>query len=294
MKTATTIDEQIEILKSRGMELDGPEEKIKEELYDIGYFRLGFYCFPFEENYPSLKNRNHKYKQGVKFSNTIKLYYLDVDLRNMLMKYINRIEINFKTQVIYVISNRYKNSPTWFVNTSIVNKNYIEKFDEKVYTASFKTNKVIKMHHEKYINDKYAPAWKTLEFMTFGAVLTLFKNLKDNDLKLKIANHYGLISVTTFINYMETIVFIRNACAHCNTLFDFSLPKAIKSGPALCVNQGNKNKPYSIIKIILFILGKISKNRARDMWEEINKLFGNHKSNVEIRNIIETKVGYSY
>ena len=44
MKQATTIDQQIDILKGRGMQLDMGEEKAKEILNDIGYFRLGFYC----------------------------------------------------------------------------------------------------------------------------------------------------------------------------------------------------------------------------------------------------------
>ncbi len=37
---------QIPILKVRGLSLDCyEEEKIKEILLDIGYYRIGFYCF---------------------------------------------------------------------------------------------------------------------------------------------------------------------------------------------------------------------------------------------------------
>jgi abortive infection bacteriophage resistance protein len=50
MKQATTVQEQIENLKDRGLLLDISEDKAKEILNDIGYFRLGFYCFPFEKN----------------------------------------------------------------------------------------------------------------------------------------------------------------------------------------------------------------------------------------------------
>ena len=49
MKRATTIDEQLNILRNRGMVIDD-ENKAKEILSDIGYFRLGFYFFPFEKN----------------------------------------------------------------------------------------------------------------------------------------------------------------------------------------------------------------------------------------------------
>lgn len=44
-KFATTIEEQIKLLRSRGMTF-GNEEKVKENLLDIGYYRLGSIGFP--------------------------------------------------------------------------------------------------------------------------------------------------------------------------------------------------------------------------------------------------------
>lgn len=46
-KQATNIEGQIAILKSRGMFI-ADVNKAKEILLDIGYYRLGFYMFPFE------------------------------------------------------------------------------------------------------------------------------------------------------------------------------------------------------------------------------------------------------
>ena len=39
---ATTVDQQIELLRSRGMDIED-EVKAKEILLDVGYYRLGFY-----------------------------------------------------------------------------------------------------------------------------------------------------------------------------------------------------------------------------------------------------------
>ena len=44
---ATTFEEQIQLLRSRGMVINN-EEKAKEVLSDIGYYRLGFYWFPMD------------------------------------------------------------------------------------------------------------------------------------------------------------------------------------------------------------------------------------------------------
>lgn len=58
MKTATSIEEQIQLLEERGM-IFNDKEKAKEILLDIGYYRLGFYWFPYEQSYPSKNNRKY-------------------------------------------------------------------------------------------------------------------------------------------------------------------------------------------------------------------------------------------
>ena len=46
---ATTIDKQIYLLKSRGLSIKD-DNKAKEYLLDIGYYRLGFYWFYFQNS----------------------------------------------------------------------------------------------------------------------------------------------------------------------------------------------------------------------------------------------------
>ena len=89
---ANDVENQILKLQERGMILDLEPEKVKEILLDIGYYRLGFYWNPFEIN------TSHQFQEGTLFSNAVTLYYLDVYLRNLLLKYLNRIEINFRTK----------------------------------------------------------------------------------------------------------------------------------------------------------------------------------------------------
>jgi abortive infection bacteriophage resistance protein len=294
MKQATTVEQQVEKLKSRGMEIDMDEEKAKEILSDIGYFRLGFYCFPFETSHPNRKNRTHQYKPGTKFSDAVSLYYFDVDLRNILSRYINRIEINFRTKVIYSVSNKYINCNTWFVDPSVMEKSFIDKFDTEFYTDKFKKNSVIKLHHKKYINDKYAPAWKSLEFFTFGTILKIFQNLKEQSLKQQISIQYDVRNVGVFENYFRAIVELRNLCAHGSTLFDYKLAHPLRNGIALKINEKNRNKIYSVIKILHFILHKVSSNRAVEMENEINAHIEKFSNSQSINNLIKNFIGEKY
>lgn len=101
-------------------------KKVKENLFDIGYFRLGFYWFPFEATYPRKNNRTHQFTSGANFDWAIKLYYFDFDLRNILLRYISRIEVNFRTSVVYLTSNEYKDNPCWYVDPTIIKKEILE------------------------------------------------------------------------------------------------------------------------------------------------------------------------
>lgn len=248
--------------------------KAREILSDIGYFRLGFYCFPFEKNYPEKHDRTHLFMENVSFEDVVKLYYFDTDLRYLLSRYINRIEINFRSAVSYIVSNQYKKSPTWFVDKNVVASDYAEEFPSRVYTESFKkSSTVIKEHHRKHINDRYAPAWKTIEFMTFGAVIKLYEALKDDEIKEKIAQRYQIENVAVFRNYMQTICSIRNICAHGAVLFDLSLPRSVKRGPSGKMSSQARHSLNGVLAVILYVMEQISRNRSDELRKALSELF---------------------
>lgn len=274
-KRATTISEQIELLKSRGLSI--PDDcKAAEVLLDIGFYRLGFYAFPFEKTFPSLDNRTHEYKPDASFADVIDLYYFDYDLRKILTYYLNRIEVNLRTYITYTVSNFYKESPTWFVDSNVMKSAYIASFEDKVY-RTIRENPVIKRHHNKYINDRFAPAWKTIEFMTLGNLCSLYNNLKDDRLKLNIAKHYGC-SLGVFINYIETIRVIRNSCAHGGCIYNIALPKAIRGSRQVPISGESRHNISGAISVIRYMLGIVSVNRQNDMDKEISELFRKTRS----------------
>ena len=77
IKKATTLEEQVTLLRGRGVVITS-EEKAKECLLDIGYFRLCSYLFPFEKSYPNLSNRTHEVVSGTRLSDAVALYYFDL------------------------------------------------------------------------------------------------------------------------------------------------------------------------------------------------------------------------
>ena len=271
MKKATTIEEQIKRLRNRNVTI-ADEEKAKENLLDIGYYRLGFYFFPFEVTYPNLKRRNHVMKAGTKFTDAVALYYFDFDVRNILMRYISRIEVAFRTYMTYMLSNRYKQDSLWFVNPTIVDQSFVDSFDSSCYDG-IRKNANIRRHHKHYKTDKFAPAWKTLEHMTLGSMLTLYTSLKSVTDKRDISLYFGVNQTAVFENYMEAIRCIRNICAHGSVLYDARMYQLIKSGPAGKITADESYSLGGAIKVIAYLIGRISSNRQHDLIVELNKAY---------------------
>lgn len=285
LKTATTIDEQIRRLKDRGMQVCN-EAKAQEILSDIGYYRLGFYWFPFETDYPKKTNRTHLFKKGALFEDAVALYYFDSDLRDILSHYLHRIEINFRTAVILLSSNKYRHNPTWFVDKKCVDARFIDEFPD--FYMSIRKNDAIKRHHNKYQNDKYAPAWKTLEYMTLGNMLYLFGNMKDEALKVEIAGRYGYRNVGAFYPHMETVRVLRNLCAHGHNLFDYHFSKPIKSGPLRGMTSSQSNSITGGLIVTANILKAISQSRYNDFVGKVGDLVSGQNRDIVkeiVRNI---------
>lgn len=271
MKYATTIEEQIQKLKDRGLLIED-EDKAKEVLLDIGYYRFGSYLFPYELTYPSKKNRTHKLKSPTHFEDALDLYYFDSDLRMLLLRYITRIEINLRTYITYYVSNQYKDAPCWFVDRTFMQPDFIDSFDREIYTEKFRKHPVISDHHKKYPEDTYAPAWKTIEHMTFGAVFQLFLSISDKEVQSAVANHYKIEKLTIFTSYFNAIRYLRNQCAHGDVLFDMKLATPLKSGPAGKFNSFTNSNIIGAIEVVKYFLKQISTHRHDDFCNQLDGL----------------------
>lgn len=267
-KFATTYDEQIMLLRSRGL-IISDENKAREILSDIGYYRLGFYIHPFELTYPNIgSGRSHEVEAATRIEDVVALYYFDLDLRNILNRYLSRIEVALRTTITYELSVKYKSNPTWFVDGNVVSSHFISEFQNSVYSF-IKTKPVIKRHHQKYLG-QYAPAWKTMEYMTLGNIEILFDSLKNDADKLLICNHFGEPIPKVFKSYLTTIREVRNACAHGNVVFCMTLSFGILRGMACDSFPAHTQQTFhGALRVVDYMLKRISVNRESDMWNEI-------------------------
>lgn len=290
-KKATTVAEQISKMINRGVVI-ADTKKAEEYLLDIGYYRLGFYLHPFEVTYPELgKKRRHRVNTNTRIEDAVALYYFDFDLRNILNRYLSRIEIAIRTTMIYELSNKYNNNPVWFVDPAVVSTSFVTDFPNKVY-KTIKDKEVIKRHHRRYPTDVYAPAWKTMEFMVFGNLTTLYNCLLLNDDRRLVSQRYGVAQTNVFFDYIEAVRLVRNACAHGNVLFDFNLYTSVNNGPAGRFIGATRHNLGVALEVIKFLLKTVSSNRCDELERDLIKAAQTlYKKCPSLEPLIESKTG---
>jgi len=278
-----TIPGQIEHLKRLGLIITD-DRKASEILSDIGFYRLGFYMFPFEKRYPARVRRDHSFREGTTLDTVIRLYYFDFELRLILLKYISRIEIHLRTSIVNYMSAKYHNNDTWFVDDRIVSPSYCRSFG--VIYDRIRLSPYIKWHHHNH-SCKYAPAWKTLEFMTIGEIIDLFSavtNVKD---RLAICYHFGIRSLNTFDSYLHSVRRVRNRCAHGGVLYDYAASKRlVAKGPVKLSNTYDRFNLKGAIDVISYLLEYVSVNRKEQLKQELQNLIDECKDNNQLYNAI--------
>ena len=114
------------------------------------------------------------------------------ELRQLIFKAIQDIEISLRTKMIQVFS--MEHGAFWFMDSSLFkNAEFYEGCLDNIKKEVSRSNEdFIKEHSKKYNYPGLPPVWKTLEVVSFGTLSKLFCLFKDNRLKKQVAREFGL------------------------------------------------------------------------------------------------------
>ena len=250
-KTFKTLDEQVEILRSKGLVIDD-EEIAKYILLRENYFFLSGYRHVFLR--PDNKKR---FLQGTNFRELYGLFYFDRQLRNILFKNILIVENNLKSIVSYVMSKNHGFKEQNYLNADnfVADSTKTKQINDLLRKMKRQINVNSKQHtatSHYMINYGYIPLWVVVKVLSFGIVGELYSILQYEDQK-EIADIYG-IDVKELILYLPIIANYRNLCAHEDICFLNRTQKII-----------NNTKYHDILNI--------SKNEYGEYEQGINDLF---------------------
>lgn len=263
LKPALTYDEQIlRLIDIHNLKIND-EKLAKTILQKVNYYRLSGYGI-------GLKKANNKeyYKDFMSIEYLFNLYCFDSQFKNNLMRTIEQIEIEFRTQIAYYLSLKYGAD-------ALMNKNnFIDKTTKEglsIYSIIINNlNKEIKRqknkpfvkHHIKKYNGNF-PIWVSVELMSFGNLSSLFNILKIED-QNNISTYYNTTS-KYLKNWILCLVEVRNICAHYTRLYNMPL----KENPRLYKeNIKFKNKQNKIFPILLIIKRILNSN---EQWNSLLK-----------------------
>ena len=222
-KIFKTIDEQIEILRSKGMVFED-YDKAREILLRENYFFLNGYRSPF------LMNGTKRFIEGTTFEELYSLFTFDRFFRNIIFKNVLIVENNYKSIYSYVLSKKYGYKEKDYLN--INNFDRSKEKNRQINDLLRKLNRQIRINgcqHQAtshYINNYgYIPMWVGVKVLSFGLMSELFTILKEEDRK-EISNYYGL-NPDKIENYMSILANYRNLCAHEDILFNDETQKCI-------------------------------------------------------------------
>ena len=229
-KPPLTYTEQVELLKSRGVEFDD-DERAKRHLANISYYRLSAYMLPYKKKVDD--TILDKFKDGTTWNMIHQLYVFDRKLRLLVFDAIERLEIAIRTQIIYQLSHKYGSHWQDDLNifnppvTKVLRDGRIVTFDvyaeiQKHIKEQLGNNKAevfIQHYRNKYDIPANPPSWMSVEIMYFNHLSRICTGLKKRADINGIASYFDL-PPQTFCSWLHAINYIRNICAHHSRLWN--------------------------------------------------------------------------
>lgn len=216
-KIFRTIDEQIMILRGKGLIIENNDET-KNLLLRENYFFISGYRHLFME--PGNKD---VFLPGTNFEELYAMFIFDRKLRNVFFKNILIIENNIKSIISYQLSKKYGFREKEYLNPrNFTQDKLVERKVKDILNKMYRQIRVNGRKHTAtmhYIdNYGYIPLWILVKVLSFGIVSEFYGILKNED-KHNIAKFYSLDG-QTLERYLGLLSNFRNVCAHEDILYD--------------------------------------------------------------------------
>jgi len=269
-KPPRTFDEQVDLLISRGMQIDDPE-RARRYLSHLNYYRLAAYWLPFEQDHPT-----HRFKPGIDFDLVLQHYIFDRKLRLLIMDAIERIEVSLRTRWAYHLAHSY--GPHALLDQTLFKLRWPHAENINALRDTVRSSSEVFIRHFDRYDETLPPLWVVCEIMTLGQLSKWYSNLTRRQDRNAVARAYGLdeVNLTSFLHHLTVV---RNHCAHhgriWNREFTFLWKLPRKKPPALHqnFNRDDGRKIYNTLVMLAYLMEAMGPNSWR---QRLNSLFTQH------------------
>lgn len=298
-KEFKTIDEQINLLKSRGMIIPD-EKKAKKYLLTNNYYNIiNGYSKPF------LKEKE-QYLPGATFDEVSRLYFFDKELKQTLFNYILDAEHHLKSIFAYRFAETHEENPEAYLDIraydhqkSLSVAYIISKINRIISKNSHYQNNSINYYLHNY---HFVPIWVLVDYLDFGDLSTLI-NVVPRGLQNKIANDLTNFIVDNncdfqdrfdpkvMVSFIKNIHETRNICAHNNRLIYFRCRSDSKyfeylHGKYNFIPDDDRSTVYSTFISLQCFISQTEYAKLNNTIRKRAKTLENHLISIDINSIL--------
>ena len=285
-KEPKTFDEQLEILKSRGicMDTEAEQSKALDIIKRIGYYKLinGYKKLFVEVFQNDAEGIEEKYKEGVTVSEIYSLYYFDRDLREVMLRHILPVETHVKSLIAYTVSIQYGNDNYLKYNNFNTARKDAESIIPKVFSdihrqiAYRDSDPSIQHYLSQY---GFIPMWVLNNILTLGTISKIYSIMKPKDRQM-VSRAFSIQDVT-MENFLLCLTDIRNISAHGNRLYCSRTKRPLVNTPvhkSLNIPSGPGEYLYGkrdLFAALIALKYLVSNNNFDALIKEIDQLLRN-------------------
>lgn len=274
-KPFATIDDQIRLLRSRGLALD--TATAAQWLRSVGYYRLSGYWYPYRarELHPPYE-RTDRFVEHAAFDDVVRLYEFDRKLRTLIHDGIERIEVALRSHVSYHVGSH---DPLAYRDAA----NFRPTFRHGAWLATarrraeraMRHSEPIRHHRTKYNGE--LPVWVLTEVLDFSDVSKLYDSLFARG-QWTVAERLGIVVDHTALSsnqrakvlrthplarWLEQLTVLRNSCAHHARIWNRSFAPvsttALRTAPSLrSLPEGQSERLYGAMLVMAHLLQQTS------------------------------------
>ena len=273
-KVFKTIEDQIKILRSRGLRVDSRHKTIL--LHENYYNIINGYKKPFLASC----GPNETYLRGTSFKEIIALYEFDRSLRYITLRRLLKMETHIKSVVAYVFSKYHGYDHKLYLdatNFDIKNRT-IKAIGKLISTCQDiiiqKNTKHDAITH--YLSkSNYVPLWVLTGVLTMGNISRFYSLMKKNE-RDEVAQILNTRE-DHLRNYLVLFTDFRNVCAHSDRLYNlFFTKKKIPAIPLTFQAVSVDGKPFSCsynynFFTFLLCMKLLSPNTGKDSFASLKK-----------------------
>jgi abortive infection bacteriophage resistance protein len=225
-KDFKTIDEQLQILRTRGLTITD-DAKAKDFLLRNNYYRISGYSLTLR--------KDDTFAKSATFQNIVDIYNFDHELRHIILEFIETIEVQMKSVYAYEFTKVH--GPIGYLDDSF----FTNKTKHKEIIDKANAQKSQRLSHEAYlkhfVNELHQdiPLWAYVDLLTISDISFLYA-ISEQNIKDEVAHTFGLSmkkGAAILGSYMHSMTIIRNLCAHGSRIYN----RLFEQKPSLNKNE---------------------------------------------------------